>query len=42
MLTPTDDQLAEEEAAAMNGVPGYCSDRVLKAAAGGLGCPKLF
>lgn len=26
----------------MNGVPGYCSDRVLRASAGALGCPKIF
>jgi hypothetical protein len=36
---PTDDELAAEEAAAMGGVPGYCSDRLLRAASGGMGCP---
>lgn len=41
-----DDELAAEEAAAMGNVPGYCSDRVLRAAAGNSNClpfyPKLF
>jgi hypothetical protein len=41
-----DDQLANEEAAAMaaaNGnVPGYCADRVLRAQAGGSGCPPFY
>ncbi|GBF89149.1 DUF1230 family protein [Raphidocelis subcapitata] len=36
-----DDELAAAEAAAMGGVPGYCSDRMLRAASGGLGCPKF-
>jgi hypothetical protein len=40
-IYPPDDELAAEEAAAMGGVPGYCSDRLLKAASGGLGCPKF-
>jgi hypothetical protein len=36
-----DDELAAEEAAAMGGLPGYCSDRVLKTLAGGgaAACP---
>ncbi|KIZ07014.1 Uncharacterized protein ycf36 [Monoraphidium neglectum] len=41
-----DDQLAAEEAAAMaaamGNAPGYCADRVLRAAAGGANCPKFF
>lgn len=36
-----DDQLAAEEAAAMGGVPGYCADRLLRAQAGAMGCPKF-
>ncbi len=36
----TDDDLAAQEAAAMGGVPGYCSDRMLKVAAGGQYCAK--
>lgn len=31
----SDDEAAEREAAAQNGVPGYCSDRYFKAYAGG-------
>lgn len=40
----SDDALAEAEAQELlkAGVPGYCADRMLKAAAGGLGCPKVF
>jgi hypothetical protein len=36
-----DDELAAEEARAQGGIPGYCSDRVLKTLAGGGGaaCP---
>lgn len=37
-----DDELAAEEAAAMGNVPGYCYDRVLRAASGGNGCPKFY
>lgn len=33
-----DDDLANEEAAAAGGVPGYCGDRYYKALAGGTGC----
>jgi hypothetical protein len=38
-----DDELAAEEAAAMGGLPGYCSDRVLKTLAGGgaAACPEF-
>eukprot|EP00879_Flechtneria_rotunda_P001984 GHRR01002159.1.p2 GENE.GHRR01002159.1~~GHRR01002159.1.p2 ORF type:complete len:166 (+),score=64.15 GHRR01002159.1:755-1252(+) len=36
-----DDQLAAEEAAAQGGVPGYCSDRFLRAYAGGQYCSKF-
>lgn len=36
-----DDEAAEAEAAAMNGVPGYCADRYLRAAAGGQYCAKF-
>jgi len=36
-----DDELAAEEAAAMGGMPGYCRDRMLRAAAGGNGCAKF-
>lgn len=36
-----DDEAAEAEAAAMGGVPGYCSDRYYRAAAGGQFCAKF-
>jgi hypothetical protein len=38
-----DDELAAEEAAAQGGLPGYCSDRVLKTLAGGgaAACPEF-
>lgn len=36
-----DDELAAEEAAAMNGVPGYCGDRYMRAMAGGQYCDKF-
>lgn len=36
-----DDEAAEAEAAAMGGVPGYCSDRYYRAAAGGGFCAKF-
>eukprot|EP00877_Chromochloris_zofingiensis_P015221 jgi/Chrzof1/9953/Cz04g21270.t1 len=36
-----DDELAAEEAAAQNGVPGYCSDRMLREIAGGQYCAKF-
>jgi hypothetical protein len=34
-----DDELAEAEAEAQGNVPGYCSDRLYKAYAGGQYCP---
>jgi hypothetical protein len=39
----SDDDLAAEEAAAQGGLPGYCSDRVLKTLAGGgaAACPEF-
>lgn len=37
-----DDEAAEAEAAAMNGVPGYCADRYFKAVAGGSLCDKFL
>lgn len=36
-----DDELAAEEAAAQKGIPGYCSDRLLRAFAGGGFCSKF-
>ena len=36
-----DDDLAAEEAAAQGGMPGYCSDRYFRAAAGGQYCNKF-
>lgn len=36
-----DDELAAAEAAAQGGVPGYCRDRLLRAAAGGSVCSKF-
>lgn len=36
-----DDELAAAEAEAMNGVPGYCGDRALRALAGGQYCDKF-
>lgn len=36
-----DDDLAEEEAKAQGGMPGYCSDRYFRAAAGGQYCQKF-
>ena len=36
-----DDELANAEAAAMNGIPGYCSDRYYKAIAGEDKCRKF-
>lgn len=37
----TDDEAAAEEAAAQGGIPGYCSDPVLRANAGGSMCAKF-
>ncbi|KAI8476428.1 MAG: hypothetical protein J3K34DRAFT_258620 [Monoraphidium minutum] len=37
-----DDELAAAEAAAIGNVPGYCADRVLRAAAGAGNCPKFY
>lgn len=36
-----DDRLAQEEAAAQRGIPGYCGDRLLRAYAGGQYCKKF-
>lgn len=36
-----DDEAAAREAEAQGGVPGYCRDRLLRAAAGGSVCSKF-